>query len=77
MAVYCRQLIDGIQSGDEYIIDPGHHADLDSDIELLLRKAAGAEAKGWTVEWTSPTSFTATKARWEEDAACERRFRIG
>jgi hypothetical protein len=61
MTVYCRQVVEDV-SDDEYAIEP--HSPTQTGAELLLAKANGATDKGWTVEWTTATSFTATKVRW-------------
>ena len=61
MAVWYRQSGADIPT-EEHVV--AEHPDLDTDLELLHRKALGAADKGWDVEWTSETSFTATKDRW-------------
>lgn len=71
MAVYCRQVAE--DTDQEYAIEP--HAPDQTDAELLLAKANGAADKGWTVEWTSTTSFTATKLRWG-GVECVRTFEV-
>jgi hypothetical protein len=73
VAVYCRQIADGEEQ--EWVIAP--HADDQTDAELLRVKADGAAAKGWEVEWTSPTTFVAKKVRWQHEAVCVRYFRTG
>lgn len=60
MSVWCRQTAD--EDVQEYVIEP--HAPDQTDAELLHVKAKGAADKGWEVEWTGPSSFTATKDRW-------------
>lgn len=60
MGVLCRQTVD--DEVQEYPIAP--HSDDASDQDLLECKARGAAEKGWAVEWTSPSSFRATKVRW-------------
>ena len=72
MAVWCRQVADG-EPDQEYVIEP-HRPD-QTDAELLLAKANGAADKGWTVDWVSRTSFTATKVRWE-GVTCTRTFEV-
>jgi len=71
VAVYCRQVVEDV-SDDEYAIAP--HSSDQTDDELLAAKADGAASKGWTVEWVSATSFTATKLRWG-GVECVRTFR--
>lgn len=61
MSVMCRQSVDGAPD-EPYVIAP--HSEDQTDAELLAAKAAGAEDKGWSVEWTGEQSFTATKDRW-------------
>ena len=73
MSVWCRQSIDG-EASEPYMIAPVDPADTDAD--LLERKAKGAADKGWTVERTSPSSFTATKVRWQSSGTCVREFWI-
>ena len=34
-----------------------------SDMDILRRKAASAEANGWVVAWKGPDRFTARKVR--------------
>jgi hypothetical protein len=63
MAVYYRQLVDGIQIDTDTVIKP--HFDGQTDVELLAAKAKGAADKEWAVEWTGGTSFSARKIRWE------------
>jgi hypothetical protein len=70
--VICRQSVDGTPD-EPYVIEP-HSAD-QSDADLLLAKANGATAKGWSVEWHGPTSFTASKGRWG-GTECSRYFWI-
>lgn len=70
MTVWCRQTAEG-EPDQQYAIAP--HRDDQTDAELLLAKANGASAKGWAVEWTSPTSFRATKDRWS-GTTCTRDF---
>lgn len=70
MSVLCRQVAEG-EPDQTYPIAP--HDPEQTDEELLRVKAAGAADKGWTVEWTSPTSFTATKVRWG-GVMCTRTF---
>lgn len=74
MAVWCRQSVNGKQIDPEYRIEP--HAPGQTDAELLGAKARGAADKGWTVEWTGESGFTATKARWEAEDLCVREFWI-
>jgi hypothetical protein len=69
MTIRCRQVADGEEQ--EYVIEP--HADDQTDAELLAAKAAGANAKGWAVEWTGERSFAATKVRWG-GILCTREF---
>ena len=71
MAVHCRQIAEGVPD-QQYVIEP-HRPD-QTDAELLLAKANGATDKGWTVEWTGPDRFTATKERW--GVSCVRTFWI-
>ena len=61
MGVYCRQVAEG-EPDQTLTIEP--HSPDQTDAELLRLKAESGADKGWTVEWTSPTSFTATKTRW-------------
>lgn len=72
MAVLCRQTAEG-EPDQTYPIEP--HSDDQTDAALLLAKANGAADKGWTVEWTGPTSFVATKDRWG-GVLCTRTFWI-
>jgi hypothetical protein len=58
MTVWCRQLNDGRQSGDEYLIAPVTD---ESDLALLNRKATSHAAFGWTVTWLGPQRFRAVK----------------
>ncbi len=51
------------------------HSPKQKDAALLLAKANGAAEKGWSVEWTGPTSFVATKDRWG-GVLCTRTFWI-
>lgn len=71
MAVHCKQIVDGIAQS-EYIIEP--HSDTQTDSELLKVKALGAEDKGWSVTWTSETSFSAFKIRWQPQNEVVREF---
>jgi len=75
MAVYCVQLVDGVISGEEFEILP--QVEGWDDATILAVKAASAAEHGWAVTWTSDTSFTATKTRWEGGVLCERRLRTG
>ena len=70
MAVWYRQTVEGVES-DPLRIEP--HFDGQTDAELLAAKANGARDKGWTVEYTGPDSFIATKIRWG-GASCVREF---
>jgi hypothetical protein len=72
MAVWCRQTVDGEAADDPWLIEPHHVGDPDE--YLLALKARGAADKGWTVHWTGPRSFTATKVRWQAEALCVREF---
>ena len=72
MSVLCRQTAEG-EPDQTYRIEP--HGPDQTDEALLLAKANGAADKGWTVEWTGPRSFTATKARWG-GVLCTRDFWI-
>jgi hypothetical protein len=56
-----------------YRIEP--HSERQSDTALLKAKAKGATDKGWAVEWSGKTSFTATKVRWG-GVLCTRTFWI-
>jgi len=59
MAVWVRQLDDGLLSG-EYVIAP---LAVESDLDLLNRKAASHADKGWVIVWLLPLArFSATKA---------------
>lgn len=71
MTVLCRQSVNG-EPQPAYVIAP--HSETQTDDELLRAKAAGAADKGWTVEWTGPTSFTARKVRWEAQDDVTRDF---
>jgi hypothetical protein len=71
MAVHCRQVADDIDQ--TYVIEP--HYVGQTDVNLLGLKSQGAIDKGWTVEWVSPSSFTATKLRWG-GVECVRTFWI-
>lgn len=71
MAVWCRQSVDGVPD-PPYLI--AKHTPRQRDAALLAVKAKSAAEKGWIVEWTSHTSFTATKVRWQSDAVCVREF---
>jgi hypothetical protein len=70
--VLCRQTAEGTPD-QTYRIEP--HSARQSDLALLKVKAQGAADKGWTVEWSSKTSFTATKVRWG-GVLCTRQFWI-
>ena len=70
MSVFCRQTAEG-EPDQTYPIEP--HAPDQTDAALLIVKANGAADKGWTVEWTSPSSFVATKERWG-GVPCTREF---
>ena len=70
MAVLCRQTAEG-EPDQTYRIEP--HSRKQTDKALLLAKANGAADKGWSVEWTGPSSFTATKVRWG-GVLCTRQF---
>lgn len=70
--VICRQTAEG-SPDSTYRIEP--HTPKQSDTALLKAKAAGAADKGWTVEWSGKTSFTATKVRWG-GVLCTRTFWI-
>ena len=72
MSVLCRQTAEG-EPDQTHRIEP--HAPDQTDEALLLAKANGAAHKGWTVEWTGPRSFTATKDRWG-GVLCIREFWI-
>jgi len=72
VAVLCRQTAEGVPD-QTYRIEP--HNRRQSDRALLKAKAAGATDKGWDVEWTSQSSFVATKDRWG-GVACIRTFWI-
>ena len=72
MAVYCRQSVPG-EPDQTAVIEP--HYVGQTDVNLLGLKSQGAIDKGWTVEWISPSSFTATKLRWG-DVQCVRTFWI-
>lgn len=74
MAVWCSQLYNDVKSGDDYLIAPV--ADGDSDRDLLNRKAASHEARGWTVTWNGPTSFTATILTFHGEISKKRIFEI-
>jgi len=71
MAVYAQQSDDGVAQAAVQIVN---NAGL-SDADLLARKAASHEARGWTVTTTGPTTFTAEKVRWES-VQCVREFWI-
>jgi len=71
VSVVCRQV--DTNGDQEYVIEP-HYAG-QTDHTLLGVKSQGAIDKGWDVEWTSPTSFTATKVRWE-GVTCTRTFEV-
>lgn len=71
MAVYSQQSDDGVTQQPLQIVNDD---DL-SDADLLARKAASHEARGWTVTTTGPTTFTAEKVRWES-VQCVREFWI-
>jgi len=71
MSVWCRQSVDG-EPQEPYVIEP--HYPEQTDAELLEAKAKGAHDKGWTVEWSGESSFTATKTRWTTGALCVREF---
>lgn len=73
MAVYCRQVAEG-EPDQTYQIEP--HSPTQTDAQLLLAKANGASSKDWIVEWSSKTSFIATKVRWEGNVICTRTFWI-
>lgn len=73
MAVWCRQSVNG-EPDPPYVIE--RHTPRQRDAALLAVKAKGAADKGWAVEWTSPTSFTATKVRWQASDLCVREFWI-
>jgi hypothetical protein len=73
MAVYCRQSGNGIPT-EEWVIDADAHPDLDTDLDLLHRKATSAAAGGWTVEWVDDRRFSATKVRWQEQVKVTREF---
>jgi hypothetical protein len=70
MSVWCRQSVDG-ERHEPYPIEP-HDPD-QTDAALLAVKARGAADKGWAVEWTGASSFTATKDRWG-GSLCVREF---
>jgi len=70
VSVLCRQTAEG-EPDQTYRI--AQHAPDQSDEALLAAKAKGAADKGWTVEWTGPASFTATKVRWG-GVLCTRAF---
>jgi hypothetical protein len=72
MAVWYRQTVDGEITDGPREVEP--HYVGQSDAELLGLKAQGAADKGWTVDPTGPSSFTATKVRWAAEAACVRDF---
>lgn len=72
MAVLCRQIAEGVPD-QTYRIEP--HSSRQTDLALLKVKAAGADAKGWIVEWTGKTSFVASKVRWG-GVLCTRTFWI-
>lgn len=74
MTVYCMQLVDGEQIDDEYVIQPLYEGQ--TDTELLTLKFDSASNKDWDVEWIDETSFVARKVRWQQEALCERVFRI-
>ena len=71
MAVYVQQSDDGVAQAAVQIVN---NESL-SDADLLARKAASHEARGWTVTTTGPTTFTAEKVRWES-VQCVREFWI-
>ena len=64
MAVYCKQIVDGTAQ-DVLTIEP--HSSVQTDAELLAVKARSAANGGWSVEWTSTTSFSAYKVRWQNN----------
>jgi len=72
VSVLCRQTAEG-EPDQTHRIAP--HSPRQSDRALLRAKADGAADKGWTVEWTGPTSFVATKVRWG-GVLCTRAFWI-
>jgi hypothetical protein len=72
VAVWCRQTVEGEAVDEPYRIEP--HAPDQTDAELLAAKARGAHDKGWSVEFTGPRSFTATKVRWAAELTCVRDF---
>jgi hypothetical protein len=72
VAVLCRQTAEG-EPDQTHTIEP--HSPDQSDRALLALKAKGAADKGWNVEWTGKTSFTATKVRWG-GVLCTRTFWI-
>jgi hypothetical protein len=73
MSVRCVQVVDG-EPQEPYVIEP--HYPEQTDAELMRAKATGAADKGWTVRWTSPTSFVARKVRWGVQAEVERIFTL-
>lgn len=72
MAVYAQQSDDGVAQVPLQI----ENADNLSDADLLARKAASHEARGWTVTTTGPTTFRAEKSRWDPAVQCVREFWI-
>lgn len=72
MSVRYRQTVENAITDEREI---AKHFDAQTDEELLRAKFDGASTKGWIVEWTSPTSFVATKERWG-GTPCVREFWI-
>lgn len=65
MAVYYRQLVDGIQLDDTHVIEP--HFDGQTDSQLLKAKFEGAVDKGWSVVTKDKGKFAVRKARWQDN----------
>jgi len=72
MAVLCRQTAEGTPDQTHRIAP---HRARQSDRALLRVKAESASKHGWDVEWTSQSSFVATKDRWG-GVSCTRTFWI-